>query len=184
MPWNRVAAALQDLLAPRAGGDEGYGVGAVAAEGDAGGAPLRSGKQCRERWVHRLRPGVVTGDWTPEEEDTLFELVRGGEGVVRLSPLPFPPRTSPAPAPTRVCAGAAARHAVVAPRAVHATPQRPQPQEQVPVGGRRHWQTETKVSRRHTHPPPPPPPCRYYAVMRRSERYRSKLGGAEEPPDA
>ena len=159
VPWNRVAAALQDLLAPRAGGEveeaSGGAGAAAAAEGGGGSSgPLRSGKQCRERWVHRLRPGVVTGDWTPEEEDALFELVRGGEMTGDWTPEEedalfelvrggerrvlstcrcSPPRHLPLPAPPHVgaSAGAAARDAVVAPRAVHASPQRPQPQEQV-----------------------------------------------------
>lgn len=56
--------------------------GSAEVAAAAGSAPApRSGKQCRERWVHRLRPGVVTGDWTLEEENRLFELVRRGGGA-------------------------------------------------------------------------------------------------------
>jgi hypothetical protein len=28
----------------------------------------RTGKQCRERWLNHLRPGIKKGDWTKEEE--------------------------------------------------------------------------------------------------------------------
>ncbi|EFJ42087.1 transcription factor Myb8, partial [Volvox carteri f. nagariensis] len=28
----------------------------------------RTGKQCRERWAHHLRPYIRTGDWTEEED--------------------------------------------------------------------------------------------------------------------
>ena len=33
--------------------------------------PGRSGKQCRERWVERLRPGLRKGGWTPSEDRVL-----------------------------------------------------------------------------------------------------------------
>jgi hypothetical protein len=32
----------------------------------------RNGKQCRERWFNSLNPDVKKGDWTPEEDYTLF----------------------------------------------------------------------------------------------------------------
>ena len=35
------------------------------------GGPLRTGKQCRERWVNSLRPGVKKGAWTREEEQKI-----------------------------------------------------------------------------------------------------------------
>eukprot|EP00316_Scyphosphaera_apsteinii_P001263 CAMPEP_0119330102 /NCGR_PEP_ID=MMETSP1333-20130426/77503_1 /TAXON_ID=418940 /ORGANISM="Scyphosphaera apsteinii, Strain RCC1455" /LENGTH=308 /DNA_ID=CAMNT_0007339407 /DNA_START=31 /DNA_END=957 /DNA_ORIENTATION=+ len=40
--------------------------------------PGRNGKQCRERWLNHLRPGLkVAGlsDWTPEEDSLINELV-------------------------------------------------------------------------------------------------------------
>jgi hypothetical protein len=33
----------------------------------------RSTRQCRERWQNYLRPGIVNGPWTKEEEDLLVE---------------------------------------------------------------------------------------------------------------
>lgn len=35
--------------------------------------PGRSGKQCRERWVHHLQPAVHKGDWTEEEDAMIFQ---------------------------------------------------------------------------------------------------------------
>jgi hypothetical protein len=35
---------------------------------------LRSGKQCRERWYQHLRPGLVKGKWTAEEDALVKEL--------------------------------------------------------------------------------------------------------------
>ena len=32
----------------------------------------RNGKQCRERWINSLNPHVKKGDWTPEEDYSLF----------------------------------------------------------------------------------------------------------------
>lgn len=34
----------------------------------------RSAKQCRDRWLNYLRPGIKKGDWTTEEEDLIREL--------------------------------------------------------------------------------------------------------------
>jgi hypothetical protein len=33
----------------------------------------RMGKQCRERWFNHLDPAIVKGEWTPEEDRTIFE---------------------------------------------------------------------------------------------------------------
>ncbi|GAB0495913.1 hypothetical protein MMPV_007223 [Pyropia vietnamensis] len=33
--------------------------------------PGRSGKQCRERWLNQLQPGIKRGTWTDTEEETL-----------------------------------------------------------------------------------------------------------------
>ncbi len=71
MPWNRVAAELQRLLLLSEDDSS------LSAAGGAVVGGARSGKQCRERWVHRLRPGVTVGDWAQEEEEQLFDLVRG-----------------------------------------------------------------------------------------------------------
>ena len=35
--------------------------------------PMRSAKQCRERWFNHLDPSVINKDWTPEEDQTIFE---------------------------------------------------------------------------------------------------------------
>jgi len=34
----------------------------------------RSGKQCRERWLNTLNPGVKKGNWEPEEDFLIFKL--------------------------------------------------------------------------------------------------------------
>lgn len=34
----------------------------------------RDNKQCRERWVNHLRPEIKKGEWTEEEDNTLFAL--------------------------------------------------------------------------------------------------------------
>eukprot|EP00966_Prymnesium_polylepis_P139191 3216112-Prymnesium_polylepis.1 len=39
------------------------------------GAPLRSGKQCRERWYNHLDAGVSKHDWTAEEDKTIADAV-------------------------------------------------------------------------------------------------------------
>lgn len=39
----------------------------------------RSGKQCRERWRQHLRPGLVKGNWTAQE-DALIEQLQGLHG--------------------------------------------------------------------------------------------------------
>eukprot|EP00182_Erythrolobus_australicus_P005718 CAMPEP_0185842382 /NCGR_PEP_ID=MMETSP1353-20130828/18378_1 /TAXON_ID=1077150 /ORGANISM="Erythrolobus australicus, Strain CCMP3124" /LENGTH=421 /DNA_ID=CAMNT_0028541883 /DNA_START=1307 /DNA_END=2572 /DNA_ORIENTATION=- len=33
----------------------------------------RSGKQCRERWINQLRPGIKKGEWSAEEKRILIE---------------------------------------------------------------------------------------------------------------
>jgi hypothetical protein len=35
--------------------------------------PNRSAKQCRERWFNHLDPSVVKSEWTPQEDDLLFQ---------------------------------------------------------------------------------------------------------------
>jgi hypothetical protein len=37
--------------------------------------PTRTGKQCRERWIHHLRPHVDKSDWTPAEDQIIFNKV-------------------------------------------------------------------------------------------------------------
>jgi myb proto-oncogene protein len=34
----------------------------------------RTGKQCRDRWLNYLRPGIKKGDWSKEEEVLLEEM--------------------------------------------------------------------------------------------------------------
>jgi hypothetical protein len=36
--------------------------------------PGRSGKQCRERWMHSLCPDVKKGNWTSEEDQLILKL--------------------------------------------------------------------------------------------------------------
>ena len=36
----------------------------------------RNGKQCRERWANILQPSLKKGDWTPEEDKIMFEMVQ------------------------------------------------------------------------------------------------------------
>lgn len=35
--------------------------------------PMRSAKQCRERWFNHLDPSVKNTDWTPEEDQIIFD---------------------------------------------------------------------------------------------------------------
>ncbi|KAF6259393.1 hypothetical protein COO60DRAFT_1700893 [Scenedesmus sp. NREL 46B-D3] len=35
--------------------------------------PGRTGKQCRERWLNHMKPGIVKGNWAPEEEFLLAQ---------------------------------------------------------------------------------------------------------------
>jgi len=35
--------------------------------------PQRTGKQCRERWYNHLQPSVRKGQWTPEEDELIFQ---------------------------------------------------------------------------------------------------------------
>jgi hypothetical protein len=37
--------------------------------------PHRSSKQCRERWFNHLDPAVVKSEWTPQEDQVIFEQV-------------------------------------------------------------------------------------------------------------
>ncbi|KAA8497238.1 Myb-related protein B [Porphyridium purpureum] len=37
-------------------------------------SPLRTGKQCRERWMNHLDPKLRKGNWTPEEDERIIEL--------------------------------------------------------------------------------------------------------------
>lgn len=39
----------------------------------------RSGKAYRERWMHHLRPGLVKGNWT-QQEDALLKILHGQHG--------------------------------------------------------------------------------------------------------
>jgi hypothetical protein len=38
--------------------------------------PGRSAKQCRDRWMNYLRPGLKKGDWTTQEERIIMGLHR------------------------------------------------------------------------------------------------------------
>jgi hypothetical protein len=38
--------------------------------------PNRNGKQCRERWINQLNPGLKLEVWTPEEDKALIALTR------------------------------------------------------------------------------------------------------------
>ena len=44
----------------------------------------RTAKQCRDRWHNYLRPGIIKGDWTEEEEKQIEELYAkwGGKYVL------------------------------------------------------------------------------------------------------
>jgi len=50
----------------------------------------RSGKQCRERWMNILDPGLRKGDWTAAEEETLFRMhrLKGGKWTEIANYLP------------------------------------------------------------------------------------------------
>jgi myb proto-oncogene protein len=37
-------------------------------------SPIRTAKQCRDRWHNYLRPGIKKGGWTKEEEKMIMEL--------------------------------------------------------------------------------------------------------------
>jgi hypothetical protein len=37
--------------------------------------PHRSAKQCRERWFNHLDPAVIKAEWTPEEDELIFQQV-------------------------------------------------------------------------------------------------------------
>ncbi|KAA8496233.1 Transcription factor MYB3R-5 [Porphyridium purpureum] len=52
--------------------------------------PGRSGKQCRERWLNQLQPGIRRDQWTPEEEQKLLDLqaIHGNKWVLIASELP------------------------------------------------------------------------------------------------
>ena len=54
---------------------------------------VRSGKQCRERWINSLNPGIKLDKWTQEEDDTLYrEYKRNGPKWTLISQM-IPGRT-------------------------------------------------------------------------------------------
>ena len=50
------------------------GIGKIKWSTVADSLPGRVGKQCRERWFNHLDPSVKKGEWTPEEDDIVFEM--------------------------------------------------------------------------------------------------------------
>ena len=38
------------------------------------GVPNRTAKQCRERYISRLKPNQIKGQWTEEEDSHIFQL--------------------------------------------------------------------------------------------------------------
>jgi hypothetical protein len=46
----------------------------------------RTGKQCRERWYQHLRPGLVKGNWTAQEDALIAQLqgIHGNKYVSRV----------------------------------------------------------------------------------------------------
>lgn len=38
--------------------------------------PERTGKQCRERYVHHLVPGLQVSEWTPAEDQVIFNQMK------------------------------------------------------------------------------------------------------------
>ncbi|EGB08368.1 hypothetical protein AURANDRAFT_7821, partial [Aureococcus anophagefferens] len=53
-----------------------HGAGNIKWSVIAAQLPGRIGKQCRERWFNHLDPEIKKGDWTPEEDNILFETQR------------------------------------------------------------------------------------------------------------
>ncbi|TMW67099.1 hypothetical protein Poli38472_012215 [Pythium oligandrum] len=67
-PWTpEEDQILTDLIAR-------YGVGKIRWCDIALHLPGRIGKQCRERWCNHLDASIRKGQWTPEEDDTVFRL--------------------------------------------------------------------------------------------------------------
>lgn len=50
-----------------------HGVGKVKWSVIASKLNGRIGKQCRERWFNHLDPDIKKGEWTPEEDQIVFE---------------------------------------------------------------------------------------------------------------
>ena len=53
-----------------------HGVGKVKWSAIAAQLPGRIGKQCRERWFNHLDPTIKKGEWTPDEEQVIYEAQR------------------------------------------------------------------------------------------------------------
>ena len=55
---------------------------------------MRNGKQCRERWRNHLRPELNKGDWTQDEDVTIWSRVQQlGTKWAQISELYMPLRT-------------------------------------------------------------------------------------------
>lgn len=59
----------EDILLARAVASKGTGSWNFIAKQ----VPGRTGKQCRERWLSQLQPGIVKEEWTSEEDDVLIK---------------------------------------------------------------------------------------------------------------
>jgi hypothetical protein len=68
-PWTPLEDAKMIELVQSMGG-----AGKIKWSTVADSLPGRVGKQCRERWFNHLDPSVKKGDWTPEEDDIIFEM--------------------------------------------------------------------------------------------------------------
>jgi len=63
--WSTIQRALMDLLKAE--------VQQLAVENEKSTVSF-SAKQCRDRWLNHLRPGIVKGNWTNQEKEQIVHM--------------------------------------------------------------------------------------------------------------
>ena len=67
--WSAIQRSLNDRLLQQQQQHDDDEAAAAAAT-----TPSFTAKQCRDRWLNHLRPGIVKGNWTKEEKAIIIQM--------------------------------------------------------------------------------------------------------------
>ena len=68
--WSTIQRSLMDLLEA----DQ-----QLAVENETSKTASFTAKQCRDRWLNHLRPGIVKGNWTNQEKEQIVQMASSNQ---------------------------------------------------------------------------------------------------------